>query len=176
MLFSILFPTALGLSVSSAVYTIGTAAGLGGMQMMTIVYLSALALLVIVGLYSGRHERSLDVLLEQRSKVAEKGGLIMESDAVSSTSALLGSSSGTLWDVLLVGFVMLVALIYLYRKLWTKARRLLRLHVRGVGVVLSCQTGKFEFDTSPLEKALGSPASHSDLAMDVSREAVAPNL
>nr|WP_321481403.1 ferrous iron transport protein B [uncultured Cohaesibacter sp.] len=73
MLFSILFPTALGLSVSSAVYTIGTAAGLGGMQMMTIVYLSALALLVIVGLYSGRHERSLDVLLEQRSKVAEKG-------------------------------------------------------------------------------------------------------
>ena len=73
MLFSILFPTALGLSVSSAVYTIGTAAGLGGMQMMTIVYLSALTLLVIVGLYSGRHERSLDVLLEQRSKVAEKG-------------------------------------------------------------------------------------------------------
>ena len=73
MLFSILFPTALGLGVSSAVYTIGTAAGLGGMQMMTIVYLSALALLVIVGLYSGRNERSLDVLLEQRSKVAEKG-------------------------------------------------------------------------------------------------------
>ena len=73
MLFSILFPTALGLGVSSAVYTIGTAAGLGGMQMMTIVYLSALALLVIVGLYSGRHERSLDVLLEQRSSVAEKG-------------------------------------------------------------------------------------------------------
>ena len=73
MLFSILFPTALGLGVSSAVYTIGTAAGLGGMQMMTIVYLSALALLVIVGLYSGRNERSLDVLLEQRSSVVEKG-------------------------------------------------------------------------------------------------------
>ena len=73
MLFSILFPTALGLSVSSAVYTIGNAAGLTGIQMMTIVYLSALALLVFVGLYSGRHERSLDALLKQRLTSAQKG-------------------------------------------------------------------------------------------------------
>ncbi|WP_321342208.1 hypothetical protein [uncultured Cohaesibacter sp.] len=75
----------------------------------------------------------------------------MESEAVSSTSALVGSSSGTLWDVLLVGFVMLVALIYLYRKLWTK-RGACSDCTSGGGGCSSCQTGKVEFDTSPLEK------------------------
>lgn len=75
----------------------------------------------------------------------------MDSEAVSSTSDLVGSSSGTLWDVLLVGIVMLVALIYLYRKLWTK-RGACSDCTSGGGGCSSCQTGKFEFDTSPLKK------------------------
>ncbi|OKL43345.1 ferrous iron transport protein B [Pseudovibrio exalbescens] len=54
MLFSILFPTVLGLTVSSLVYSIGVATGVSGIQMMTIVYFSALALLIIVGLMSDR--------------------------------------------------------------------------------------------------------------------------
>nr|WP_321524252.1 hypothetical protein [uncultured Cohaesibacter sp.] len=75
----------------------------------------------------------------------------MESEAVSSTSALVGSSNSTLWDVLLVAFVMLVALIYLYRKLWSK-RGACSDCTSGGGGCSSCQTGKAEFDTSPLEK------------------------
>ena len=75
----------------------------------------------------------------------------MESEAVSSTSVLVDSSSGTLWDLLLVALVMLVALIYLYRKLWTK-RGACSDCTSGGGGCSSCQTGKVEFDTSPLEK------------------------
>ena len=56
MLFAILFPTALGLTVSSLVFTIGRMTGLTGIQMMSVVYLSALALLLFVGLVSGRNE------------------------------------------------------------------------------------------------------------------------
>ena len=54
MLFSIIFPTILGLSVASAVYTIGMATGLTGIEMMTAVYLSALALLIVIGLLGDR--------------------------------------------------------------------------------------------------------------------------
>ena len=53
MIFSILFPTVLGLAVSSLVFTIGIVTGVTGIQMMSIVYFSALALLVLVGLVSG---------------------------------------------------------------------------------------------------------------------------
>ncbi|MBK1644139.1 ferrous iron transport protein B [Thiocapsa imhoffii] len=54
MLFSIAFPTALGLTVASAVHSVGLATGATGLQMMTAVYFSALALLILVGLLSGR--------------------------------------------------------------------------------------------------------------------------
>ncbi|QVL48203.1 MAG: ferrous iron transport protein B [Thiocapsa sp.] len=54
MLFSIVFPTLLGLAVASLVYSIGTALGASGIQVMTAVYLGALALLLVVGLAGGR--------------------------------------------------------------------------------------------------------------------------
>ncbi len=50
MLFSIAFPTALGLGVASAVYSLGTAVGVDAVTAMTTTYLAALAMLVIVGL------------------------------------------------------------------------------------------------------------------------------
>jgi len=51
MLFSIIFPTALALSVASLTFTIGTALGLTGLEMMTAVYIFALALLLLVGFF-----------------------------------------------------------------------------------------------------------------------------
>ena len=51
MLFSIFFPTALGLFVASCVYTLGTLLGLSGIQVFSAVYGIALTLLVIVGFY-----------------------------------------------------------------------------------------------------------------------------
>ncbi|MBZ4021765.1 ferrous iron transport protein B [Rhodobacter sp. TJ_12] len=48
--FSIVFPTILGLGVASAVFTLGAALGLTGVQAMTAIYLSALVLLVLVAL------------------------------------------------------------------------------------------------------------------------------
>ena len=69
MLFSIVFPTALGLSVSSLVYSAGLAWGLGGIEMMSVVYFGALLLLIIVGFYSSRREaRAL------RGQMASLGG------------------------------------------------------------------------------------------------------
>ena len=57
MMFSILFPTVLGLAVSSAVYTIGKATGASGIEAMSAVYFGSLALLIVVGLF-GRRRRS----------------------------------------------------------------------------------------------------------------------
>ncbi len=54
MIFSIIFPTLLGLGVSSAVYSIGLATGASGVTMMSWTYFSALALLLILGLFGGR--------------------------------------------------------------------------------------------------------------------------
>jgi ferrous iron transport protein B len=54
MLFSIIFPTFLGLGVASAVFSIGMATGASGIQAMTTVYLSALALLLAVGFLGNR--------------------------------------------------------------------------------------------------------------------------
>jgi ferrous iron transport protein B len=54
MLFSIVFPTFLGLGVSSLVFTIGTAMGATGIQAMSVVYFGAVALLLLVGLLGGR--------------------------------------------------------------------------------------------------------------------------
>ena len=75
----------------------------------------------------------------------------MESESIASPSALLASSNGTLWDTLLVALIMLAALVYLYRKLWTK-RGACSDCTSGGGGCPSCQISKIEFDTSPLEK------------------------
>jgi len=59
MVFSIVFPTALALTTASAVYTVGTALELTGLQMFTAVYLTALALLLLVGFFKTPFGRSL---------------------------------------------------------------------------------------------------------------------
>jgi len=69
MIFSIIFPTILGLTVSSLVYTFGLWTGLTGIEMMSLVYFSALALLIIVGLMSGRSERSFGGLMAGRASL-----------------------------------------------------------------------------------------------------------
>ncbi len=51
MLFSILFPTALGLVVASAIYTGGSMLGLSGIQMMAFFYLLVVALAIVTGLH-----------------------------------------------------------------------------------------------------------------------------
>lgn len=56
--FSIIFPTFLGLSVASLVYTVGSALSLSGIQAMSAVYFLALGLLLFVGFFRrpfGRH-------------------------------------------------------------------------------------------------------------------------
>lgn len=50
MLFSIVFPTALGLGVASVVYTLGNVLGLNGIEAMAAIYLAGLGLLLAVGL------------------------------------------------------------------------------------------------------------------------------
>ncbi|MBB4266640.1 ferrous iron transport protein B [Roseospira visakhapatnamensis] len=59
MVFSIVFPTVLALTVASLTYTVGTALNLTGLQMMTAVYLSALGLLLMVGLFRQPFGRTL---------------------------------------------------------------------------------------------------------------------
>ena len=51
MMFSIVFPTILGLAVASTVFTLGSLLDLTGLQAMTAIYLMALALLLVVGLW-----------------------------------------------------------------------------------------------------------------------------
>lgn len=58
MLFSIVFPTLLGLVVASAVFSIGQALGASGIAAMSVVYFGALGLLLLVGLISGWRARS----------------------------------------------------------------------------------------------------------------------
>ena len=65
MLFSILFPTALGLAVASAVFTVGQATGASGIQAMSVVYFSALALLLAVGLLGGRNLTSASPVTQE---------------------------------------------------------------------------------------------------------------
>ncbi|GAB0148256.1 hypothetical protein McPS_09960 [Marichromatium sp. PS1] len=57
MLFSIVFPTLLGLGVASAVYSIGVATGSSGIEMMSWTYFGALALLLLLGLFTGPGRR-----------------------------------------------------------------------------------------------------------------------
>ncbi len=59
MLFSIIFPTILGLLVSSVVYSVGLAMGASGIEAMSVVYFSALALLLLVGLRGGQRRIKL---------------------------------------------------------------------------------------------------------------------
>lgn len=66
MAFSIIFPTFLGLSVASLVFTLGMALNLTGLQMFTSVYVFALALLLLVGLVKWPFSRrQIEPLLEQ---------------------------------------------------------------------------------------------------------------
>lgn len=51
MMFSMIFPTLLGLVTASVIYTGGTLLGLNGLQAFSLVYFSLLALLLIIGLY-----------------------------------------------------------------------------------------------------------------------------
>ncbi|MDO5686834.1 MAG: ferrous iron transport protein B [Neisseria sp.] len=51
MLFSMIFPTILGLLVAGAVYTLGSMAGASGLQAFSAVYFAALGLLLAIGLY-----------------------------------------------------------------------------------------------------------------------------
>lgn len=51
MLFSMIFPTILGLLVASGVYTFGSMLGLSGLQAFSAIYFGALGLLLLVGLY-----------------------------------------------------------------------------------------------------------------------------
>ncbi len=55
MLFSIVFPTVLGLAVATTVYSIGTATGVSGIEAMSWVYWGAFMLLLLVGLVSDRN-------------------------------------------------------------------------------------------------------------------------
>ena len=68
MAFSIVFPTILGLTVASLVFTLGTALGLSGLETMSLVYFAALALLLAVGL-AGRRPAPLPApaTLEERA-------------------------------------------------------------------------------------------------------------
>lgn len=51
MIFSMVFPTALGLAVASAVYTFGKMAGFNGLEAFSAIYFASLVLLLVVGLY-----------------------------------------------------------------------------------------------------------------------------
>ncbi|MBK5934475.1 ferrous iron transport protein B [Rhodovulum imhoffii] len=66
MVFSIVFPTILGLGVASLTFTVGTWLGLSGMQTMTGVYFGALALLLLVALPKPRLHLSKAIPAEER--------------------------------------------------------------------------------------------------------------
>lgn len=68
MVFSIVFPTILGLAVASAVFTIGTAVGATGIEAISAVYWGAVVLLLIVGLLSDRSASR-----RMRERLAESG-------------------------------------------------------------------------------------------------------
>ena len=80
--------------------------------------------------------------------------------ALNTSVALLGESSvGNLWDILLVGFIIIAALFYLYRKLWTK-RGACSDCTSGGPSCSGCQPGKVDFDTAtPLDHAVGEKES-----------------
>ncbi len=59
MIFSIIFPTALALTVASLTYSVGAALKLSGLEMMTAIYVCALALLLAVGLFKSPFGRAL---------------------------------------------------------------------------------------------------------------------
>jgi len=59
MAFSIVFPTILALGVASMTYSVGAALNLSGLEMMTAIYVCALALLLAVGLFKSPFGRTL---------------------------------------------------------------------------------------------------------------------
>ncbi|MCW8331781.1 ferrous iron transport protein B [Photobacterium sp. SDRW27] len=61
MLLALLFPTALGLGVASTTYTLGMILGISGIAMMSGVYFTGLALLLIVGLFPALKRKAAPV-------------------------------------------------------------------------------------------------------------------
>ncbi|KHD25249.1 iron transporter FeoB [Vibrio caribbeanicus] len=57
MLLSIVWPTLLGFTVATLVYTIGTRFALSGIQVMSLTYFSALAALLLVGLHDRKQQK-----------------------------------------------------------------------------------------------------------------------
>lgn len=67
--------------------------------------------------------------------------------------ALLEGSGGGMWDLVLVGLVILAAAFYLYRKLWLKRGACSGCASAKAGCATSCST---DFDvTAPLEQPAG---------------------
>ncbi len=75
----------------------------------------------------------------------------MESDVLTSTSTLVGAATGSIWDIFLLCGVLLIALLYLFLKLWVK-RGSCSDCASGGGACASCQPDKFKFDISPRQK------------------------
>jgi len=74
--------------------------------------------------------------------------------AESAASALLESSRGSWWDLLPVALIVMVALFYLYRKLWAK-RGACSDCTSGGPTCSACVPGEIEFDTTtPLKSSV----------------------
>ncbi|WP_114007762.1 hypothetical protein [Cohaesibacter intestini] len=81
--------------------------------------------------------------------------MMMAHAAESTTSTLLESSRGSLWDLLPVALIVAVALFYLYRKLWAK-RGACSDCTSGGPTCSACVPGEIEFDTkTPLKRPVG---------------------
>jgi len=65
MVFSIIFPTLLGLTVSSLVFTLGRITGASGIAMMSWTYFSALGLLLVLGLMGERKRPSMQTVEQE---------------------------------------------------------------------------------------------------------------
>ena len=65
MVFSIIFPTLLGLTVSSLVFTLGRITGASGIAMMSWTYFSARGLLLVLGLMGERKRPSMQTVEQE---------------------------------------------------------------------------------------------------------------
>ncbi|NVK18491.1 MAG: ferrous iron transport protein B [Methylocystaceae bacterium] len=68
MVFSIVFPTALGLTVASLMFTIGSIMNLSGIEILSLLYFIVLGLLLIVGFYRKPQRRGFSGSLRQRAE------------------------------------------------------------------------------------------------------------
>lgn len=76
-------------------------------------------------------------------------------ETTANSSAILDSASGGMWDLLLVGVIILVAVFYLYRKLWTNRGQCAACASSNGDCAGACAT-KIEFDeTTPSDSLAG---------------------